>query len=552
MSLVQPIEPADRAGSPIAPPRSRSQLALGLGGWIVAAGLVAALAVMAWSRPATTAETDSPVVRLGIAHALDIYGQTASAFAVSPDGLTLAYYDAGSDGRHVLLVRSLATGVIREVPGTQTFGPSAASVFWSPDSTHIVRGTQSGAVVIEISTGASRPLCDCRFAGGSWSRDGVILPGSTAENNGIRRVSLSDATVIEIIKADASRGERDAWPVFLPDGRRFLFTRSATGNVATYAATLDGGTPTRIVEGSQRLVFSPGSDRGAYLVGIDAAGAVARPFDIDAMTVTGPAVTLQANAVAVSGSDNGVMVTSAPGTRARTAPTWIDRKGAALASAADKGVFESVALSSDGRKLVVADADSGAPGQQNDLWLRDLVTGVKTRLTFNPDNDSTPVWSPDGRTIAYTSRRAGVNRPYKRSADGTGDEAPLFDHDRDAYANDWSSDGRWVIFTTRKPGSPSDNDLWVVPITQGIAGKPVPYLVQPGRQQQAQFSPDGRFVAYGSDQSGTFDIYVQPFPDASQGKWMVSSGGGVEPRWSRDGNELFYFRARHWWPCRSA
>jgi len=118
---------------------------------------------------------------------------------------------------------------------------------------------------------------------------------------------------------------------------------------------------------------------------------------------------------------------------------------------------------------------------------------------------------------------------------------PLFAWDRQAYANDWSSDGRWVIFSTLKPGTATDNDLWVVPMDGGADRKPVSYLVAPGKQQQAQFSPDGRFVAYGSDQSGTFEIYVQPFPNASDGKWMVSSGGGIEPRWSRDGKELFFF-----------
>ena len=120
-------------------------------------------------------------------------------------------------------------------------------------------------------------------------------------------------------------------------------------------------------------------------------------------------------------------------------------------------------------------------------------------------------------------------------------ETPLFAYDRNAWANDWSSDGRWVIFSTLKSGTTSATTCGSFPWTSGTDRKPVPYLVAPAKQQQAQFSPDGRFVAYGSDQSGTWEIYVQPFPNASDGKWMVSSGGGVEPRWSRDGKELFYF-----------
>jgi Tol biopolymer transport system component len=205
--------------------------------------------------------------------------------------------------------------------------------------------------------------------------------------------------------------------------------------------------------------------------------------------------------------------------------------------------MEAVALSPDGRKLAVSESIDAASGSANAIWLRDLVTGARTRVTFNPGGDSTPVWSPDGATIAFTSGRGGPALPYQRAADGTGNERPLFAFDRSAWVNDWSRDGRWLIYSTVPP-SGIGNDLWSLPMSDGTAGTPAPYLVAPGRQQQAQFSPDGRFLAYGSDESGTFEIYVQPFPNASDGKWMVSSGGGAEPRWSPSGKELFFFSGR--------
>jgi len=234
---------------------------------------------------------------------------------------------------------------------------------------------------------------------------------------------------------------------------------------------------------------------------------------------------------------NGVLATSAAGNRPQSMPTWFDRKGVSLGVVGEAGQLETVALSPDGRRLAVGDN----PGNGNsDIWLRDLVSGASTRATFSPGGEGTPVWSPDGTRIAFSSLRNGVQLPYQRAADGTGAELPLFASDRSAWVNDWSSDGRWVIYSTVGANGVG-NDLWVVPIESGTARTPVPYIVGPARQQQAQFSPDGRFVAYGSDQSGTWEIYVQPFPNASDGKWMVSRGGGVEPRWSRDGKELFYF-----------
>jgi hypothetical protein len=146
---------------------------------------------------------------------------------------------------------------------------------------------------------------------------------------------------------------------------------------------------------------------------------------------------------------------------------------------------------------------------------------------------------------AISAARGSGNLAYQRSADGTGLESPLFSEARNAWANDWSSDGRWVMFSTppltSRAGPAVGNTLWALPMQGSAAGTPVLYLDSAQIQQQAQFSPDGRFVAYGSDQSGTWEIYVQPFPNAAEGKWMISSGGGVEPRWSRDGKELFYF-----------
>lgn len=531
MSLVLPAT-TDAAG--VAAPRPNR--ALTMSGW-VAAAIVGATALVVWPRSADVDSTDMPVARFSIARTLDLYAQTASAFAVSPDGIKLAYYDQATDGRFALMVRTLATGEVTELTGAgRVFGPRPDSLAWSPDGQQLASAVQGGVAVIDVATGASRQLCDCRVVGLNWNQDGTILMGGFGSVLGIRRASLGEPPAA-VTTPLAERGELDRWPVFLPDGRRFLFTRTSGGADGIYLGSFDGAEPRRLGEGSARAVMP--APQGHLLIGIDGTGAWSRPFDIDSPAVTGAAQVLVAGAASISLSRNGVLASSVAGTRPRTIPTWFDRSGAVQGTIGAGGYFESMSLSNDGRVLAVAEGVSGGQGR-HDIWALDVVTGIKNRLTFYEGNDSTPVLSPDRRRIVYSSIR-GRARLFQRSTDGTGDETPFFDHDGDVYANDWSSDGRAVLYTLGLTSSPTVNDLWVAPVAAGVAGTPVPYLVAPGRQQQGRFSPDGRFVAFGDDQSGAFEIYVRPFPDASKGKWMVSTGGGTEPRWSRDGKELFYF-----------
>lgn len=532
MSLIAPA-----SGDPMAAPVSTAQRIAAVGGW-VAVAIILAVGVMAWPGSAANIEAGVPLVRFAIPRSLDLYNQNATAFAVSPDGSQLVFHNQTSDGQYGIFIRALATGEEREISATlRIFGPRGDSVFWSPDGRRLVLGAQVTAQLIDLASKATRTLCDCRFTGGTWNKDDVILLGAGIDGQGIRRVSPDDPREVEVTKADAGRGEQDRWPLFLPDQRRFLFTRRSVAGDIAYFGSLDGGEPQRIGTGSPRAIIAAPGLRDTYLISIDAAGAIARVFDLDTLTVTGPAITLLPGAVAVSGGSNGILAGSERGARQRTIPTWFDRTGRALGPAAPAGYFESVALSDDGRYLAMSETPGGIGLLANDVWIHDIATNVKTRLTFSPANDSTAAWSPDGRRVAYTSRRDNRIQIFQKNADGTGEEAPMFD-DTEAHANDWSADGKWLLYAARREGSVTD--LFVRPMAGGVAGEPTLYVGGPRRQQQAQFSPDGRYVAYGDDRTGTFEIYVQPFPDASKGKWMVSSGGGTEPRWSRDGKELFY------------
>ena len=524
--------------TPQTPVASFPSRALAFGGWIAAAAIAAA-ALMAWPRPTGPVGADAPLARFAIPRSLDIYNQNATAFAVSPDGTRLAYHDETSDGRFGLFIRTIATGEVRELPAAlRVFGPRNDSIVWSPDNRRVVRGTQVVAELIDLTSGTARPLCECRFMGGAWSQDDTILLGGATGGQGIQRVTLDDPKIVQLTRPDIARSEQDSWPVFLPDGRRFLFTRRSADGDAAYLGSLDGHEPRRISDGSPRSVVEV-DGRGAYVIAIDNSAAVARVIDLTSVTVSGPPITLIGDVNSVSAGRNGILAASDRGSRLRTVPTWVDRKGQRLGHAAPAGYIESVALSDDGRYIAFSEMPGGTGRFLNDVWTYDTVNDVKTRLTFSEENDSTAAWSPDGRRVIYTSRVNGLPLLFHKNADGTGEEAQLFSDDlAESYANDWSSDGRWLLYAARRPGNITD--LFARPVVNGIAGKEALYIGGPRRQQQATFSPDARFVAFGDDRSGTYEIFVQPFPDASKGKWMVSSGGGTEPRWSHDGKELFY------------
>jgi Tol biopolymer transport system component len=267
---------------------------------------------------------------------------------------------------------------------------------------------------------------------------------------------------------------------------------------------------------------------------------VARRFDPDTQKASGEPTPLverlavDANDTAsFSVSTNGVMTFLQGDSAVTSELVWLDRSGAEIGKIGEPGAYSDIALSPDGTRLAYGFAEKS--GSQ-DIWVRDLKRDIASRLTFNPRNDMWPVWSPDGRRIAFSTDRDGHAAVMVRDASGTGNEQLLYAaDDAETAPDDWSRDGRQLAFDVL----PASRRFDIKTLSMEGTSKPVDYLVSDGSEHSARFSPDGRFVAYASNESGTNEVYVQTFPP-SGGKWQISSGGGVQPKWRGDGKEIFF------------
>ena len=485
------------------------------------------------------------------------------AFALSPDGRHLAYSATDTDGIARLWIRDLDSLKVRVLSNSYPVVKPRGVVppfFWSPDSRFI--GFQSGGKLakIEISGGPAQTLCDVQgtVVGGSWNRDGVIVFADVFADNkrGLMQVSAAGGVASPLTTLDPSRKEGvHVFPSFLPDGRHFLYLRASSipENSGVYVGSLN----TKPEEqDSRRLlattsgpvyVHSSNSDSGQVLF-LRQGTLMAQPFDVHRLEPSGEAVPVAEQVGSYldygffSASDNGVLVYTS-GARQTYQLTWLDRQGKLLGAVAEPGVYTSMALSPDGR--VVAVSRTNPENTPNwDVWLLDIGRETSTRLTYEQVRATFPVWSADGSGIIFASVRGGEVNLYLKLASGAGDERLLLKSpDGAKSATSWSRDGRFLLYTVDNPETKSD--LWVLPL-QGDR-KPIPFLRTEFNESSGQFSPDGHWVGYTSDESGRDEIYVRDFSSGAAqgswdaaGRWLISKGGGTDPRWRADGKELFY------------
>jgi len=450
------------------------------------------------------------------------------AVALSPDGRTLAYV-ATLDGQSRLWLQSLESGSSRALTGTE----GADHPFWSADSQSIGFFSDDKLRRIAVDGGSVQTLASATLGkGGTWNQNDVIL--FAALGNPITRVPAKGGQAVPVSRL-ALQGS-DFSPQFLPDGQHFLYYVRGSPEVrGVYVGWLDAP------EDARRLLDY--SDTGAIyassgqLLFMREGTLFAQNFDLRGLTLDGKPFPIS-DGVDGEYVDSGLSV-SRTGTiayRASSAPkqrqfVWFDRSGKELAKVGD-AVTSSLAEPSmprDGHRVAFYGGASGNP----DIWLFDVRRGAFSAFTSDPADDVAPIWSPDGSRIIFSSNRRGVHDLYQKALAGDRSEELLLSTGQPITATDWSSDGHYVLYTSRDPKL--GFDIWALP----LGGKPFPVVQTAFDEQWAQFSPDGHWVAYQSNESGTSEIYVRPFPGPGE-KWPVSINGGTQVRWGHDGRELFY------------
>jgi serine/threonine protein kinase len=518
-----------------APSHTRERIA-----WAAAAVMAIALCALAFiflNRPVPTVSSTRTVIDPPAKTALNLTGDFAGPPVLSPDGAMIAFTAASSDGKTTLWVRPMSFLEAHALPGTE----GAIFPFWSPDGRSLGFFADSKLKTIDLNGGAPLVVADAPFGrGGAWGPGGVILFTPSTQSP-LLRVSAAGGTPVPVTKLDAAQHTSHRWPFFLPDGKHFLYlaihhdpTRAA--NNALYYASLDGR-ENRVLFGSQsNAVYGSG-----FVLFARNDQLMVQTFDPASGTLGGEAQNL-ANGVVddistwhmdASASNNGLLVFGSGGT-ADWQLVWMDRNGKQIGTVADKLTNLQIARLSPQGDRVALQIDTG----MNDIWVLDLARGVRTRLTFGPVSNTYPVWSRDGKWIAYTSDRNGHSMLYRKPSDGSGPEELLLTDEQVDLGSDWSPDGKYLIFSRGPSGS--NWEVWGLP----LEGERKPWLIVPhagsSGSSQGTVSPDNRWLAYSSTESGTAQVYVVAFR-GGQGKWQVSTNDGLSPLWSRDGKELYYF-----------
>lgn len=459
-----------------------------------------------------------------------IYGTAAIAPfpVVSHNGKNVAFV-AIQDGISRIWVRSLDSLEPKLLSGTE--GALAAFPFWAPDDRFIAFFTSGKLKKVDLSGGPAQVICDVAGGfGGSWNRDGIII----FTEGVLKRVSAAGGRPESITTLDSNRHEvAHTLPVFLPDGNHFLFLSRTNSNdtYAVMAGSLNSKELKTVMNGNSRVEYDSG-----HLLFVRDGTLFAQRFDAEKLQFIGDPFTVAEQvrhnlfngAAAFAASGNGVLVYRTGSQDANRRLEWFDRSGRSLGVVGQPGAYRNPELSPDGKRIAVERTDPQT--QNDDIWIFDVARSLPNRLTFDPGIDMYPVWSPNGEQIAFGTSRAGTDNLYVRSSTGGTEELLLKGA---AIPRDWTKDNRFIVY-----GVGAGSELMVLPLSGDR--KPFPFLASSAfSYAQARVSPDGKWLAYYSNESGRNEIYVQGFPKPVS-KFQISTDGGISPRWQRDGKEIFY------------
>lgn len=468
------------------------------------------------------------------------------SIALSPDGQYVAFA-AIKQGRRSIWVRPLGSVETRELPATE----GAYFPFWSPDSQFIAFSSQGKLKKISVSGGAPQTVCNVEITkGGTWNQKGMILLAPTSKGP-LSIVSATGGTLKPVTSLDVSKMETvHHFPCFLPDGDHFLYSiisEDKPENGGIYVSSLRSSQKKRLLSDRSNVVYAP----PGYLLFYREGNLVAQAFDPDQLELKGEArpigVKLQHNwdemaynYALFSVSNDGTLIA---GDRQyyKSQLVWFDRFGKQLAVVGEADIYGEPSISPDEKKVVLQRFDPGA-GKWS-LWVVDLSQASFSRFTFSSGDiregiwQSASLWSPDGNRIVFSASPSGSSYDlYQKLSNGRANPELLLFHANSLWADDWSADGRFLLYENVDPKTGVDS--WILPLFGDR--KPFPFLQTTAMEMMSRFSPNGRWIAYVSDETGRADVFVRPFPSSGGGKWQISHGGGQQPTWRRDGKELFY------------
>ncbi len=458
--------------------------------------------------------------------------------AIAPNGHTVAVVgDRESGGKSALWFYEIGSREAKSVPNTD----GASFPFWSPDGRSVGFFAEGKLKRLDIVGGQIQTLCDASSGrGGSWNNDGLILfTPSGRIGDVVNRISASGGTPQPIGVLDSRSESSHRWPMFLPDGKHYLFMAfdvAGQGNPQAIHVGLLGSNEKKFLT---KANANPAYAAPGYLLFYRDNTLFAQRFDQSRFELTGEASPILTDiqyeprighATFSVSNDRALLAQNGTGV-SLSRLEWFDRSGKEMGAVGKPDVYANVNLAPNGKLVAVDKTDTA--NQNSDVWVYDLQSESTKRMTFDPAIDAMPVWSPDGTRVVFSSSRKQSFDLYLKNTDGTQEERAIeATPAQDKYPSAWSRDGKYLLYTR-------DTELWFLTLPEMRSQL---FLKTSSAMRNSQFSPDAKWVAYASNESGKWEIYVTSFPDA-HGKWQVSNGGGDQPRWRGDGKELFYLSA---------